>query len=79
MKPGIKHVQPLEEYDSGGFADWLRSGLEDLGIPERHTTAFRPLHHFVGLEDDLTRELKNIYDLLSGPPVSTSARGWLWP
>jgi len=66
VKPDIEHVKPLEEYSAQAFANWLRRGFEDLDHDKRRVTAFAPLNYFVRREDDITRELKNIYDLLSG-------------
>lgn len=67
MKPRSEHVEPLEEYDVTAFAAWLSSGFEDINHEEdkRRCTAFSPLNYFVGYEDDITSELKNIYDVLS--------------
>jgi hypothetical protein len=66
MKPDAKHVKPLESFDASAFADWLRCGFEDLHHEERRLTAFAPLNYFVGHYGDLTSDLKNIYDVLSG-------------
>lgn len=66
MKPDAKHVKPLESFDASAFANWLRRGFEDLHHEERRLTAFAPLNYFVGHYGDLTSDLKNIYDVLSG-------------
>jgi len=66
MKPDAKHVKPLESFDASAFANWLRCGFEDLDHEERRLTAFAPLNYFVGHYGDLTSDLKNIYDVLSG-------------
>jgi hypothetical protein len=66
MEPDIEHVEPLEGYTAQAFANWLRRGFEDLDHDKKRVTAFAPLNYFVFREDDITRELKNIYDLLSG-------------
>ena len=66
MKPHIEHVEPLKEYSAQAFANWLRRGFEDLYHDKRRLMAFAPLNYFVRRDDDITRELKNIYDLLSG-------------
>ena len=66
MKPDTEHVKPLENFDAASFAGWLRRGFEDLHNEERRLTAFAPLNYFVRRHGDLTGELKNIYDVLSG-------------
>ena len=66
MKPDAKHVKPLESFDASAFANWLRCGFEDLDHEERRLRAFAPLNYFVGHYGDLTSDLKNIYDVLSG-------------
>jgi hypothetical protein len=66
MKPDAKHVKPLESFDALAFANWLCRGFEDLHHEERRLTAFAPLNYFVGHYGDLTSDLKNIYDVLSG-------------
>lgn len=66
MTPDAKQVKPLESFDASAFANWLRCGFEDLHHEERRLTAFAPLNYFVGHYGDLTSDLKNIYDVLSG-------------
>lgn len=66
MKPDTEHVKPLENFDAASFAGWLRRGFEDLHNEERRLTAFAPLNYFLRRHGDLTGELKNIYDILSG-------------
>ena len=66
MKPDAKHVKPLESFDASAFANWLRCGFEDLDHEEKRLRAFAPLNYFVGHYGDLTSDLKNIYDVLSG-------------
>ncbi|MBF0564619.1 MAG: hypothetical protein HQK89_05195 [Nitrospirae bacterium] len=65
MKPDAVHVKPLELYDDKQFAVWLRTGFEDIHHKTARLKAFSPLHYFVGQLDDLTDELKNIYNMLS--------------
>ena len=66
MKPNTEHVKPLEEFDADAFADWLRRGFEDIYFEPRKLTAFAPLNYFVNRRGDLTGELRDIYDILSG-------------
>jgi len=66
MKPNANHVEPLKKYKATDFATWLISGFRDMEQKDegKKLKAFAPLHYFVGQSDDLTGELKAIYDLL---------------
>jgi len=74
MKPDPEHVEPLKGFSAFDFAAWLRRGFEDLYYKDMRVTAFAPLNYFVGRQDDITRELKNIYDALPKGTVQEKFR-----
>jgi hypothetical protein len=67
LKPNEKDIAKLEKYDASKFALWFRRGFTTIEAIDnkRRLTAFEPLNYFVRSQDDLTGQLKEIYDTLS--------------
>lgn len=61
-----EHVKPLEMFNDQAFADWFLRGFKDLHHDAKRLTAFEPLNYFVRRRGNLTDELKDIYEVLSG-------------
>jgi hypothetical protein len=65
MIPSAEQLAPLEAFDADRFAGWLTHGLADYRDSRRSRDAFAPVAAFVGQQEDVTLELKLIFDALS--------------
>jgi hypothetical protein len=60
-KEGLKKII---DYNENQFAEWFRVGFDIYFKESNRYKAFYPLHSYVGMTGDLTKELCDIYDNL---------------
>ncbi len=69
IRPTSKDVVLLRDYDPTDFERWFITGLETHFDEGDDSRAFQPLDLFIGSDDELTLDLKNIYNAL---PIATT-------
>ena len=65
-------VRKLEYFEANEFADWFFSGMIDIN--EEDKRPFSPLHLYIG-RHELIRDIKEVYDLLSGRSKINFSKG----
>lgn len=76
-KPGPKDIEPVRLYSVDEFERWIRIGFESLvnGDSTSVTLPFDPLDVFIDLNEDLTLDLKAIYDAFPPQTQDNFRRG----
>jgi len=63
IKPGKENIKIISEYDIASFQRWLRVGLETY-LLENNVWGFEPMAVFIGQDEHVVSDLRNIYDVL---------------
>lgn len=59
--PSKEDIEPFAKFEISDFERWLRIGFEGFLLENEGTAAFDHLGVFIGLDDHLVQDLRNIY------------------